>query len=119
MASSRPRQRFGDIIKNIDRIAEFTDGMDVDAYEGDIMKQFAVERALSIISEAAKKLEPLAEEISPEIPWRRICDFGNVIRHGYDSMNVTDVWATVQNELPPLRAACVKAFDHPDLKDSD
>ena len=119
MVTSRPRQRFQDIITNIDRITEFTAGMDVNAYEGDIQKQFAVERALLIISEVAKKLEPLAEEISPEIPWRRICDFGNVIRHSYDSMNVTDVWATVQHELPPLRAACVKALDHPDLKNSD
>ena len=93
--------------------------MDVDAYEGDIEKQFALERALLIISEAAKKPGPMAEEVSPEIPWRRICDFGNVIRHGYDSMNVTDVWATVQNELPPLRAACVKALGHPSLKNSD
>jgi uncharacterized protein with HEPN domain len=41
----------------------------------------------------------------PQIPWRRIEDFGNWLRHQYDQVDNTIILAIVRNDLEPLRRA--------------
>jgi uncharacterized protein with HEPN domain len=43
----------------------------------------SVERSLEIISEASRLLPNELKEARPEIPWRKVADFGNVLRHAY------------------------------------
>jgi uncharacterized protein with HEPN domain len=43
--------------------------------------------------------------IKNAIPWRKIADIGNVLRHAYDQ--IADVlWNVVRTHFPPLEAAC-------------
>jgi uncharacterized protein with HEPN domain len=69
MPSSRAELRFRDIVENIDLILAFTKGMELDRFLADNRTRLAVERCLSIISEAARKLGSEAEARCPEIPW--------------------------------------------------
>jgi uncharacterized protein with HEPN domain len=38
------------------------------------------------------------------IDWRRMVDFGNLLRYAYHTTNVAIVWDIIQNHLPPLKS---------------
>jgi uncharacterized protein with HEPN domain len=40
----------------------------------------------------------------PSIPWKEMAGAGNVYRHDYESVEAYDVWITIQDHLPALRA---------------
>ena len=108
MPSSKPEQRFRDIIKNIDRIRAFTGGLTYEQFVGDERTRLAVERCLPIISEAAVKLGELAQEACPTVPWPQIRRSGSVLRHDYDEIDHAIVWGVVTERLDELRRACTE-----------
>ena len=63
-----------------------------------------VERYLEIACEAALRLPDNIKEQAPNIDWRKMTDFANLLRHAYHSTKVNVVWETVQDHLPPLKA---------------
>ena len=110
MPSSKPRQRFEDIVSNIDAIARYTAGLDEVAFAANPLVIDAVERCLSRISEAAVKLGDTATQMAPDQPWHNIRGLGNRLRHEYDLVSQRDIWAIATGRLPALRAACEKAI---------
>lgn len=111
MPTEDPLQRFMDIIEKIDLISDFTTGLSREQFEGDVKTRLAVERCMQIITEAAAKLGATAEEMAPDIPWRKIRGMGNELRHGYNNLNENLIWKTIQDDLAPLRAACATAIE--------
>jgi uncharacterized protein with HEPN domain len=79
--SSDPARRFQDILDNIARIRRFTERSNAADFADDEQLIFAVKHALLIISEAAVKLGPIAQELCPEIDWRDVRGLGNRLRH--------------------------------------
>ena len=63
-----------------------------------------------IISEAAIRLKDDAEVLCPGVAWREIRGIGNWLRHQYDDVEVETVWNSIQDDLPPLKAAVEKAL---------
>lgn len=116
MPSSRPRERFQDIIDNISAIERYTAGMDFAAFVADGKTRDAVERCLSRISEAAVKLDALAEELAPGEPWANIRGYGNRLRHAYDGVDPAEVKAIIDNHLASLEAACRRALEQLDRR---
>jgi uncharacterized protein with HEPN domain len=110
LSSSRPIDRFSDIIRNIDAIASYTAGMDQNAFLSDSKTCDATERCLSRISEAASKIGLLAEELAPDQPWNDIRGIGNWLRHEYPSVLGEIVWKTVTEDLASLKRDCEKAI---------
>jgi uncharacterized protein with HEPN domain len=101
-----PNSQLFDIQQSILDIQEFVAGMDLRAYQQDAKTQAAVERKLLIISEAAIRLTRSDIETQcPEIPWRDVRGIGNWLRHQYDRVSTETVWNTIQDDLPPLKAA--------------
>ena len=68
MPSSRPAVRFLDILDNIRLINSYVEGMDRPAFDADSRTRDAVERCLERVSEAARRLGPLADKFAPGIP---------------------------------------------------
>jgi uncharacterized protein with HEPN domain len=99
-----------DILQSILFIEEFVSGMDLDAYAEDDKIQAAVERKMHVISEAAIRLKGDAEILCPGVPWRNIRGAGNWLRHQYDNVDLETIWNTIQDDLPPLKAAVEKAL---------
>jgi uncharacterized protein with HEPN domain len=108
--SKNPAQRFEDILENIALIEEFTAGFDVYAFRNTPLAVYGVKHALLIISEAAKKLDPLAEEMCPEIAWRNLRGLGNHLRHEYDRIDIERIWLVVEKEIAPLKLAVQRAL---------
>ncbi len=110
MPSKDPLLRFEDILENILLIEAFTAGMDQMAFVDDPKTTNATERCLERISEAAKKLGDIAEQLCPEIAWAKLRAVGNLLRHEYDRVDIGRVWLMLQGDLPPLKAAVQAAI---------
>ncbi len=90
------------ILERIARIEEFT-SQGRDAFEQSLMMQDAVIRNFEVIGEAIKRVSPDLQATYPDVPWRRIADFRNVLIHDYDEVKLHLVWRVVQDELPTLK----------------
>ena len=110
MPSKDPIRRFEDILENIALIEEFTAGMDLTVFTEDLKTSNAAERCLERISEAAKKLGGVAEELCPSVPWPQLRAIGNLLRHEYDRIDIVRVWLTIEDDLAPLKAAVEAAL---------
>lgn len=94
-------------LSNIDealgRIAAYT-GEGRDAFERSTLIQDAVIRNFEIVGEAAKKVSAGTRERSPQVPWRTVAGFRDVLIHNYNRIDLGEVWAVVERDLPALRA---------------
>jgi uncharacterized protein with HEPN domain len=117
LPSDRPITRLRDILQNLDRIERYTEGYSLDRFVGDRRCQDAVERCLLRISEAARKLAGVLEELAPDQPWSGVRAIGNVLRHEYDRVDSALIWQIVEKDLVPLRRAVEKAIR--DLEDGN
>jgi uncharacterized protein with HEPN domain len=111
--SPPPQRWFGDIIDAIAMIEQFTSRMDFEAFRSSPMAVAAVERKLQIISEAATRLGDEAEQRIPDQPWRDIRGIGNQLRHAYERIDLNTIWNAVTDDLPPLKAAVLRALNLP------
>ena len=111
MPSKDPVQRFEDILENIILIEQFTSEMDLNAFLEDLKTRNATERCMERISEAAKKLGELAEELCPTVPWPNVRALGNFLRHEYDRVDAARVWLMIEDDLGPLKAATQGALE--------
>jgi uncharacterized protein with HEPN domain len=112
-----------DILEGIDHIETFLAEMDFNSYTKDMKTKSAVERQLQVITEAAKLLGDDAESLCPGPDWRGFRGMGDILRHAYHRVDDGIVWNTVKSELPPMRAAVMKALklntgNDPGLADS-
>ncbi|HQS03186.1 MAG: hypothetical protein B7Y07_03690 [Halothiobacillus sp. 24-54-40] len=76
----------------------------------------AVLRNLQTLSEATQLLPIEAKNAHPEIPWKSISGFRNILVHNYlGDIDPITVSAVIKNFLPPLEQ-CVKSLlnDAPD-----
>jgi uncharacterized protein with HEPN domain len=86
-------------------IRELLNGKSPSQVDGDLFARAALERFLEIISEASRHLPHAWKADHPEIPWRRIADIGNVMRHAYSAVDLSILWAIYERDLGPLEAA--------------
>jgi uncharacterized protein with HEPN domain len=68
----------------------------------------AAERALQIISEAAKALPSELLARFPEAPWSAIIGIGNILRHEYQHIDDKRLWEILDVHLPRLRPTIIK-----------
>jgi len=92
-----------DILTAIERLERYVGGLSFETYERLWEKQDAVERRLSILTEAADRLHAARKELGPGIDWRAIHALGNVLRHDYDSIDPQRIWDIIHQDLPELR----------------
>ena len=57
------------------------------------------------MSEASRRIRAGLKENHPEIPWVRVADIGNRIRHAYHAIDSGIIREIVENELRTLHAA--------------
>jgi uncharacterized protein with HEPN domain len=96
--------RLRDILEAISEIEEMLVGSGLDAFTTDKMRRMATERYLEVICEAARRLTDDVKREAPNIDWRKMIDFGNVLRHAYHATRVDIIWDIIQNDLPALKS---------------
>jgi uncharacterized protein with HEPN domain len=73
-----------------------------EAFDADVMVQYAVAHGLVLIGESAGKLSAAIRERYPEVPWRQIVAQRNVVVHEYDHIDLDAVWMVVSRDLEVL-----------------
>jgi uncharacterized protein with HEPN domain len=105
MARRFTPERLQHILQALADVEALTRGKTVDDYLGDRFLRLAVERCLEIVSEASRFIPEELKARHPTLPWRGIADFGNLLRHGYETIDHRRVWAIIEHDLAPLAAA--------------
>ncbi len=93
-----------DISERIQRIETFTAG-GRETYIQSLLIQDGVIRNFEVIGEICKRLPPELTQQHPEIPWRQISGFRDVLIHDYEEVDIEAVWRIVENDLQPLKNA--------------
>ena len=92
------------ILECIERMAEDTrEGHD--SFLSSHLHQDAVLRNLQILSESAQRLSPELKTQRPEIEWRRIAAFRNLLVHDYLGIDMELIWEIVHRDVGELRLA--------------
>ena len=67
------------------------------------MLRMAVERLFEIISEASRFIPQDLKAKNSDIPWQRMADLGNWLRHAYHRVDPDILFNIVDNDLEPLK----------------
>lgn len=95
------------------RLAEYTTG-GRDEFLRDYKTQDAVLRKLQTLAESTQRLAPARKALYPEIDWRRLAGFRNILVHDYLGINLVRVWEIVERNLPDLQRAVDQMLAEPD-----
>lgn len=91
-----------DIRESCEKVLRFTKGMTYKVFVHDDLHFDAVLRNLEIIGEAVKNISEDTRQKFPQIKWRKIAGFRDIVAHGYFGVNDETVWDIVENEIPVL-----------------
>ncbi len=95
------------IAEAIERAIRYTGSLEsLAALEQDELAQDAIVRTLTVIGEAAVRIQKEAPDFvaaHPEVPWSQMRGIRNKVVHDYFDVAWDVVWDTVKQDLPPLR----------------
>jgi uncharacterized protein with HEPN domain len=100
-----------DIVEAADAISGFVAGIDREAFVASDLIRSAVIAKLTIIGEAVSRLPQELKLRYPDIEWRKIAAFRNLIVHAYFVIDWEIVWVAVALEVPALRTSFAQILD--------
>src|SRR5262249_3794659 len=92
----------------IDAVTATLKSISFEQYKASYALRRTAERAVQIVSEAAKALPPALLARYPEAPWNAIIGIGNVLRHEYQEIDDRGLWDAVAVHLPQLRPIIIR-----------
>jgi uncharacterized protein with HEPN domain len=107
---------FKDIQDALEKIQDFTAGLDFESFAQDKKTTFAVIRALEIIGEASRKIPKSLRSQYPSVPWQDMAGMRDKLIHDYFGVDLQVVWKTLQKDLPPLKTAIAKVIQRESTK---
>ena len=98
------------ILECIGRVQAYTkDGRD--DFFSSTVKQDAVVRNLQTLAESASRISEALKAAHPEVDWRGMRGFRNVVVHDYLNVDYDLVWRMVARSLPPLKEGIARMLD--------
>jgi uncharacterized protein with HEPN domain len=91
-----------DIARAARLVIEFKQGIDKAAFLQDFKTQSAVLHQLMVMGEAVKRLSLDFRARHSEIPWSLIAGMRDKLVHGYDIVDLDEVWRTAIVDVPDL-----------------
>lgn len=84
------------------KIQSYVDKHDFRTFSENDWDQDAVIRNLEIIGEASNNLDKDFKLDHPEVPWRTMINFRNVLAHEYADVDINIVWDIISDSIPQL-----------------
>ncbi|MFI5159639.1 MAG: DUF86 domain-containing protein [Sphingobacteriales bacterium] len=109
---ARKTKLYFDIITSINLIEEFIGPLNLfDEHSVDNKTKSAIERQLSIIGEAVKRIKDV--DPTEHIEYRNeIIGFRNILIHGYDIVDEGTIWLIIKEYLSPLKEEMFRKLEH-------
>jgi len=99
------------ILNSIERIEDYTEGMEKDDFLSSNLVQDGTIRQIEIIGEATKNLSKNIREKYSQISWSDIAGMRDRLIHHYFGVNLNAVWNTVKIDLPILKDEILVILD--------
>lgn len=109
--NEKDKIRIKHILDAILEIEDFTKGFSEENFLNHRLVKSATVRQFEIIGEAANSISIETTEKFPEVPWRLIVDFRNVMIHQYFGVNYKQVFRVIEEELPNLKSNIIKILE--------
>lgn len=95
----------------LDRIREYTH-FERARFDTSRLVQDAVIRNLQTLAESSQRLSSEIKATEPQLPWRELAGFRNVIVHGYLGVDLEAASLVVEQDLPALTEAVNRMATH-------
>ncbi len=92
-----------DIIQNLKDIESFSSGLGKEEFAKDKLRQNAIIRSLEVIGEAVKNIPDSFRKKYPNIPWKKIAGFRDILSHAYFGVSMDRVWNVIDKDLSKLK----------------
>lgn len=99
------RQFAEDICESITLINSYMAGRGREDLQRNPLIFDAIIRRFEVIGVASRHIPETIRERHGDIPWREMRDMRNFAAHVYWGVNVSQIWQTIQDDLPPLLEA--------------
>ena len=100
-----------DMLKAARDARDLLEGRSLEAYLQDRVRRLALERALELVGEPARRVTPGFQSAHPEIDWRSIVGQRNVLAHKYGVIDHERLFRTGTESVPGLIAALEKILE--------
>jgi uncharacterized protein with HEPN domain len=107
-----------DMLDSSKTLRSFVTGVTFYSYAQDKKLQLAVERALEIIGEAARRVSESYRQEHREIPWPSIIAQRNVLAHEYGEIKQELIWKVATIRIPELISLLERLIPIPPGKES-
>jgi uncharacterized protein with HEPN domain len=97
------------ILECLNAIQEYTVG-GRETFFADRKTQKATLRELQELAESTQNLSADLKNHHPEIPWRDIAGFRNVLVHDYLGLNLSRIWQIIERDLTGLKKEVEKTL---------
>lgn len=100
--SKSPRLRLLHMRDEIESLSRELAGSSFEAYRKSYTLRRTTERAIQIVSEAARALPEELRARHADAPWADIVAIGNPLRHEYHRIDDKVLWQTATDDMPKL-----------------
>ena len=100
-----------DILDSVKKIERYTRGMTYEEFIEDPKTVDAVLRNFEVVGEAAKNVPDDIRQEYNDVPWSEMAGMRDKLIHGYATVELQIVWATIQEEIPNLATQIESARD--------
>ena len=100
-----------DMLKAARDARDLLEGRSLEAYLQDRVRRLALERALELVGEPARRVTQRFQSAHPEIDWRSIVGQRNVLAHKYGVIDHERLFKTGTESVPGLIAELEKILE--------